>query len=163
MGSLVSDSSAAGGTARGALAHLGQAAGLRGQPVTVGVEHQAQQLVHPVRQVGMQAVKSEYASLALAIDTGYRLEAYAEDGIAGTGPVLRGNLEWRQALGERTRLSQVTRIETGQRGTYLRNSLQLDIALQPALSLVSGIELRRDSALTGRNQTDANLKLRYVF
>ena len=77
--------------------------------------------------------------------------------------MLRGNLEWRQALGERTRLSQVTRIETGQRGTYLRNSLQLDIALQPALSLVSGIELRRDSAVTGRNQTDANLKLRYVF
>ena len=114
-------------------------------------------------QYGMQAVKSEYASLSWAIDTGYRLQGYADDGIAGTGPVLRGNLEWRQALGERTRLSQVTRIETGQRGTYLRNSLQLDIALQPALSLVSGIELRRDSAVTGRNQTDANLKLRYVF
>ena len=114
-------------------------------------------------QYGMQAVKSEYASLALAIDTGYRLEAYADDGIAGTGPVLRGNLEWRQALGERTRLSQVTRIETGQRGTYLRNSLQLKFQLQPALSLDTGIEMRRDSAVTGRNQTDAKVNLRYVF
>lgn len=114
-------------------------------------------------QVGMQAVNSEYASLAVAIDTGYRLEAYADDGIAGTGPVLRGNLEWRQALGGRTRLSQVTRIETGQRGTYLRNSLLLNIRLQPALSLDTGIELRRDSKAAGRNQTDANLKLRYVF
>lgn len=111
----------------------------------------------------MHAVKSEYASLALAIDTGYRLEAYADDGIAGTGPVLRGNLEWRQALGDRTRLSQVTRIETGQRGTYLRNSLLLNIQLQPALSLDTGIELRRDSEAAGRNQADANLKLRYVF
>ena len=34
---------------------------------------------------------------------------------------------------------------------------------QPALSLATGIELRRDSEATGRNETDANLKLRYVF
>ncbi|HWS79034.1 MAG TPA: DUF481 domain-containing protein [Thermomonas sp.] len=114
-------------------------------------------------QYGMQAVKSEYASLAWAIDTGYRLQGYAEDGIAGTGPVLRGNLEWRQVLGERTRLSQTTRIETGQGGTYLRNSLHLKFQLQPALSLDTGIEMRRDSAVTGRNQTDAKVNLRYVF
>lgn len=114
-------------------------------------------------QYGMQALKSEYASLAWAIDTGYRLQGYAEDGIAGTGPVLRGNLEWRQALGERTRLSQTTRIETGQHGTYLRNSLQLKFQLQPALTLDTGVELHRDSEVTGRNQTDAKLNLRYVF
>jgi hypothetical protein len=114
-------------------------------------------------QYGMQALKSEYASLAWAIDTGYRLQGYAEDGIAGTGPVLRGNLEWRQALGERTRLSQVTRIETGQHGTYLRNSLLLKFQLQPALTLDTGVETRRDSEVTGRNQTDAKLNLRYVF
>ncbi len=114
-------------------------------------------------QYGMQAVKSEYASLALAIDTGYRLQGYADDGIAGTGPVMRGQMEWKQALGERTRLSQITRIETGQHGTYLRNSLQLKFQLQPALTLDTGIEMRRDSEVTGRNQTDAKLNLRYVF
>jgi len=114
-------------------------------------------------QYGMQAVTSEYASLAWAIDTGYRLQGYAEDGIAGTGPVLRGNLEWKQALGERTLLSQITRVETGQHGTYLRNSLLLKFQLQPALTLDTGVELRRDSEVTGRNQTDARLGLRYVF
>ena len=114
-------------------------------------------------QYGMQAVTSEYASLAWAIDTGYRLQGYADDGIAGTGPVLRGNLEWKQALGERTKLSQITRIETGQHGTYLRNSLLLKFQLQPALTLDTGVEMRRDSEVTGRNQTDARLNLRYVF
>ena len=114
-------------------------------------------------QYGMQAVTSEYASLAWAIDTGYRLQGYADDGIAGTGPVLRGNLEWKQALGERTKLSQITRIETGQHGTYLRNSLLLKFQLQPALTLDTGVEMRRDSEVTGRNQTDAKLNLRYVF
>ena len=114
-------------------------------------------------QYGMQALKSDYASLAWAIDTGYRLQGYADDGIAGTGPVVRGNLEWKQSLGERTRLSQVTRIETGQHGTYLRNSLLLKFQLQPALSLDTGVEMRRDSEVRGRNQTDAKLNLRYVF
>ena len=35
--------------------------------------------------------------------------------------------------------------------------------LQPALTLDTGVELRRDSEVTGRNQTDAKLNLRYVF
>lgn len=114
-------------------------------------------------QYGMQALKSEDASVAVVVDTGYRMQAYADDGTAGTGPVLRGNVEWRQSLGERARLSQVTRIETGEHGTYLRNSLLLKLQLQPALSLDTGVEMRRDSAITGRNQTDAKLNLRYVF
>lgn len=114
-------------------------------------------------QYGLQAMKTEDTSVAVAFDTGYRLQGYAEDGIAGTGPVLRGNVEWRQSLGERTRLSQTTRIETGQHGTYLRNSLLLNFQLQPALTLDTGVELRRDSEVSGRNQTDAKLNLRYVF
>ena len=114
-------------------------------------------------QYGMQALKSEYASLAWAIDTGYRLQGYADDGIAGTGPILRGRVEWQQALGENTKLSQTTRVETGQHGTYLRNSLQLNIKLQPDLTLSSGVDMRRDSDVRGRNQTDATLNLRYTF
>jgi len=114
-------------------------------------------------QYGAKPVDSADASLAWAVDTGYRLEGYAEDGTAGTGPVVRGNLEWRQALGERIRLSQVTRVETGQHGTYLRNSLLLNMRLQPALTLDTGVELRRDSDAAGRNQTDARVNLRYVF
>lgn len=114
-------------------------------------------------QVGMQALNTQAASVAFSVDTAYRLEAYADDGIAGTGPVLRGQLEWRQALGEHARLSQTTRVETGQHGTYLRNSLLFNMQLQPQLTLSSGVEFRRDSDVTGRNQTDATLNLRYAF
>ena len=114
-------------------------------------------------QVGVQALNTEEASVAFSVDTAYRLQAYADDGTAGTGPVLRGQLEWRQALGERARLSQTTRVETGQHGTYLRNSLQFNMKLQPQLTLSSGVEFRRDSDISGRNQTDATLNLRYAF
>ncbi|TXH35194.1 MAG: DUF481 domain-containing protein [Burkholderiaceae bacterium] len=114
-------------------------------------------------QYGVQAVSSAATSLKMVVDTGYRLQGYADDGIAGTGPILRGQLEWNQVLGERAKLSQTTRIETGQHGTYLRNSLLLNLKLQPDLTLSSGVETRRDSALMGRNQTDAKVNLRYVF
>ena len=49
-------------------------------------------------QVGMNALSTDDASVAFSVDTAYRLQAYADDGTAGTGPVLRGQLEWRQAL-----------------------------------------------------------------
>ena len=75
-------------------------------------------------QYGLQALKTRETTLQVAVDTGYRLQGYADDGIAGTGPILRGQIEWQQALGEFTRLSQTTRVETGLHGTYLRNSLQ---------------------------------------
>ncbi|HOV96126.1 MAG TPA: DUF481 domain-containing protein [Thermomonas sp.] len=114
-------------------------------------------------QYGVQALQTKDTSLKMSVDTGYRMKGYADDGIAGTGPILRGQLEWQQALGKRTRLSQTTRLETGQRGTYLRNSLQVKTQLQPALTLSSGVEMRRDSNLVGRNQTDATLNLRYAF
>ena len=114
-------------------------------------------------QYGVEAETPPGTQLRVAFDTGFRLQAYADDGIAGTGPVLRGQLEWQQALGERTRLSQTTRVETGQHGTFLRNSLQVKLALQPGLVLSSGVEVRRDSDVAGRNQTDATLHLRYAF
>lgn len=114
-------------------------------------------------QYGIEAMDTQATRLKLAVDTGWRLQAYAEDGIAGTGPVLRGRMEWQQALWPNARLSQVTRVETGQRGTYLRNSVQLQWTLRPAWTLDSGLELRRDSDVRSRNQTDANLTLRYAF
>ncbi|QNN45359.1 DUF481 domain-containing protein [Thermomonas brevis] len=114
-------------------------------------------------QYGVQAMKTRDTSVRVSVDTGYRLQGYADDGTAGTGPILRGQVEWNQALGKRARLSQTTRIETGQHGAYLRNSLLVNVQLQPMLTLSSGVEMRRDSDLVGRNQTDATLRLKYAF
>ena len=114
-------------------------------------------------QYGLQALKTPGTSVRVSVDTGYRMQGYADDGIAGTGPIVRGQLEWNQALGRYARLSQVTRLETGQHGAFLRNSLLLNVQLQPALTLSSGVEMRRDSDIAGRNQTDATLKLKYAF
>ncbi len=114
-------------------------------------------------QYGMQARDSAGGSLRLAVDTGYRLQGHIDNGIAGTGPIVRGRVEWRQSLGTRLHLSQDTQLEAGQQGAYLRNQLRFNLLLQPDLTLSSGLDLRRDSAIASRNQTDATLHLRYAF
>ena len=83
-------------------------------------------------QYGLQAVKTPGTSVRVSVDTGYRMQAYADDGIASTGPILRGQVEWSQALGKRARLSQVTRVETGQRGAYLDAAAALKPCSKPA-------------------------------
>lgn len=114
-------------------------------------------------QYGIQALKTRDTSVRVVVDTGYRMQGYADDGTAGTGPILRGQVEWSHALGERTRLSQTTKVETGQSGVYLRNSLLFKTELMPDLTLSSGVETRRDSDIRSRNKTDATLNLKYAF
>ena len=114
-------------------------------------------------QFGAQMLKTGESSLSLAMETGYRLQGYADDGIAGTGPVWRGQLEWSHELDERLRLSQTARLEAGQHGLYLRNNLSVDIRLHPQWRLGAGVETRHDSDVSSRNQTDATVKLRYLF
>lgn len=114
-------------------------------------------------QYGIQALKTRDTSVRVAVDTGYRMQGYADDGTAGTGPILRGQVEWSHALGARTRLSQTTKVETGQSGVYLRNSLLFKTELMPDLTLSSGVEMRRDSDVRSRNKTDATLNLKYAF
>lgn len=114
-------------------------------------------------QYGLRLRSDPDGSLSVTMEPGYRMQGYAEDGIAGTGPVLRGRLAWNGELAPGVRLSQTTRLETGAGSTYVRNSLLLDVELQPRLTLGSGVETSRDSAVAGRNQTNATLKLRYLF
>ena len=114
-------------------------------------------------QYGTQLLKTQDASLLFSVDTGYRLKAYADDGVANTGMIVRGQVEWKQALGDYFHLAQTTKLEAGQRSAFLRNSLLLKVQLQPTLTLSSGIESYRDSERVSRNKTDATVKLRYVF
>ncbi len=114
-------------------------------------------------QYGTELLKTQDKSLRFWVDTGYRLKAYADDGVANTGMIVRGQMEWKQSLGDYFHLAQTTKLEAGQHSAFLRNSLLLKVQLQPALTLSSGIESYRDSERVSRNKTDATLNLRYVF
>lgn len=108
----------------------------------------------PIRQPGTQ--------LKVEVGGGYRLQPFVDDGTAAVGPVARGRVELVQQLGTRVSLRQQLRVETGRDDTFFRNSLGLDISLQPRWLLRSQLEVRHDSATTDTAAT-GSLELHYTF
>lgn len=114
-------------------------------------------------QYGTQMVKTGQTSVSLLMEPAYRLQGGVDDGVQNTGPVLRGQIAWSHALGANASVSQTARLEVGQGGAYLRNSLSLDVRLWPQWTLGAGVETRHDSGLSARNQTDTSVKLKYAY
>ena len=98
--------------------------------------------------------------------TGYRLQPYVDYGTAAVGPIARGGLQLSQSFGERTRLTQQVQVETGRANTFVRQTIGVDVALDPKWSLRSDVEMRHDSAADGGNgetDTEGSVKVRYAF
>lgn len=114
-------------------------------------------------QYGTRMVETGQTRVSLLMEPAYRLQGGVDDGIEGTGPVLRGQIAWSHALGAHAQVSQTARLEAGQGRAYLRNSLSVVWQLHPQWSLGTGVDTRHDSAIPSRNQTDMTVKLRYLF
>lgn len=111
---------------------------------------------------GIDAIRSADTQLSIEIGSGYRLQPYADDGIGHIGPVARGSLRWLQRLGDRARLEQQVRVETGRGDTYVRNMMSLDIVLESNWTLRSSVDLGHDSA-TDDTAARGAVQLRYSF
>lgn len=111
---------------------------------------------------GFEPIREADTRLRIEVGSGYRLQPWADDGIGHIGPVARGSIQWLQQLGDRTRLTQQLRVETGRGDTFVRNAMALDITLQPNWTLRSSLELRHDSAADD-TATQGSVQLRYSF
>jgi hypothetical protein len=115
---------------------------------------------------GLTVVDKPNTGLDVEFGTGYRWQPYVDNGSADVGPVARGRVELRQKLGEHALLLQETRIEAGRDNAFVRNSLGLEVQLQPQWSLSSDVEVRHDTAADGgkgRTDTTGNVRLEYAF
>lgn len=115
---------------------------------------------------GIDAIRTPDTRLTMEVGTGYRLQPYADDGIADTGVVARGYVEWRRTLAPWAALTQQLRVETGRGDTVVRTRVGVDVELLPQWTLRSSVDTRHDSAGNGgRGVTDSNgtVQLRYVF
>lgn len=115
---------------------------------------------------GLEAVRSPTTQLALEVGTGYRLQPYANYGTAAQGPVAMGQVRLSQQLGEHAELNQQVRWERGRENAYLRQTVGIDLALDPNWSLLGDYELRHDTAGNGgegRTDQEGSLRLRYAF
>lgn len=115
---------------------------------------------------GLEAIRRPDTRIALELGTGYRFEPYAEYGTAAPGPIARGGLRVSQRFGNWGEFNQQVRVETGRHNTFVRQTLGVDILLQPRLTLEARAEVNHDSAGDGgRGSTDTqgSLNLHYAF
>lgn len=111
---------------------------------------------------GIDAIRDPDTQVSIEVGSGYRLQPHADDGIGHVGPVARGSLLWLQRIGDRARLQQQVRVETGRGDTYVRNLMSLDITLESNWTLRSTVDLHHDSAADD-TATQGSVQLRYTF
>lgn len=114
---------------------------------------------------GIEAVRQPNTQVKVVFGTGYRLQPWVDDGVGITGPVARVGLDLNQRFGERARLSQRLRLETGRNNTtFVRNAITFDVEIRPQVTIMSGVETRR-TAVGGEATTDTegSVKLQYAF
>ena len=115
---------------------------------------------------GLEAVRAPQTRLDVEFGTGYRLQPYSGYGTAAQGPVALGQMRLSQRLGERAELNQQVRVEKGRQNAFIRQTVGVDLALDPQWSLLGDFELRHDTAGNGgegRTDREGSLRLRYAF
>jgi hypothetical protein len=115
---------------------------------------------------GMEAFRRPGTELQVELGTGYRLQPYTDYGTAATGPIASGGLRLSKDLGSWAQLNQQIRVETGRHNTFVRQTLGVDILLQPNWTLQSRVETNHDSAGNGgkgQTDTEGSLNLQYAF
>ena len=115
---------------------------------------------------GLEAVRASQTRLDVEFGTGYRLQPYSGYGTAAQGPVALGQMRLSQRLGERAELNQQVRVEKGRENAFIRQTVGVDLALDPQWSLLGDFELRHDTAGNGgegRTDREGSLRLRYAF
>ena len=79
---------------------------------------------------GVQALRDGNTKLGLSVGAAYRISPLHDDGVGVAGPVLRGELDLRQRLGERATWPQRVQWETAPGGeVFVKQSIALDVSL----------------------------------
>ncbi|HVI58618.1 MAG TPA: DUF481 domain-containing protein [Luteimonas sp.] len=115
---------------------------------------------------GMEAFRRPGTEVQVELGTGYRLQPYADYGTAAIGPIASGGLRVSKRFGDWAELNQQVRVETGRRNTFVRQTIGVDILLQPRWTLQSRLEVNHDSIGDGgRGSTDTqgSVNLEYAF
>ncbi|UNK48627.1 DUF481 domain-containing protein [Lysobacter sp. S4-A87] len=113
---------------------------------------------------GVQAMRDGPTQLGLTLGAGYRLAPLYDDGINQAGPVLRGELNFGQKIGERAQWTQRVQFESGRGEAFVKQSLSLDVELWSNWSLESDFAIRHDTQNGGGSETaESKLELRRRF
>lgn len=102
---------------------------------------------------GVQALRQPDTQLGVQVGAGYRLMPMHDDGINQPGPVLRGELNFGQSLGERAQWTQRVQFETGGGEAFVKQSIGVEVELWPEWTLETDYVIRHDTYGGGGSQT----------
>ena len=112
----------------------------------------------------VDAVRDGPTRIGLALGAGYRLAPLYDDGINLPGPVLRGELNFGQQIGERAQWTQRVQFESGRGEAFVKQSVSLDVNLWPNWTLESDFAIRHDTQTGGGKETaESRIELRRRF
>lgn len=112
----------------------------------------------------VQAMRDGPTQLGLSLGAGYRLAPLYDDGINVPGPVLRGELNFGQQIGERAQWTQRVQFESGRGQAFVKQSVSLDVNLWPNWTLESDFAIRHDTQTGGGKETaESRIELRRRF
>lgn len=112
----------------------------------------------------VQAMRDGPTQLGLTLGAGYRLSPLYDDGINLPGPVLRGELNFGQQIGERAQWTQRVQFESGRGEAFVKQSVSLDVNLWPNWTLESDFAIRHDTQSGGGKETaESSIELRRRF
>ncbi|MDI9238484.1 DUF481 domain-containing protein [Lysobacter sp. LF1] len=112
----------------------------------------------------VQAMRDGPTQLGLSLGAGYRLAPLYDDGINQAGPVLRGELNFGQQIGERAQWRQRVQFESGRGEAFVKQSMSLDVNLWPDWTLESDFAIRHDTQGGGGKETaESKIELRRRF
>lgn len=112
----------------------------------------------------VQAMRDGPTQLGLTLGAGYRLAALYDDGINIPGPVLRGELNFGQQIGDRAQWTQRVQFESGRGEAFVKQSVSLDVNLWRDWTLESDFAIRHDTQTGGGKETaESSIELRRRF
>ncbi len=96
---------------------------------------------------GYHLIKIEKHILDGEIGLGYRRQEVALTGVAETGLILRGRLDWRWKITGNTSFGNQILIESGSDNTFIQNDTNLTVAINKAFALKLAFQYRHNTDL----------------
>ncbi|MEM7053791.1 MAG: DUF481 domain-containing protein [Pseudomonadota bacterium] len=115
---------------------------------------------------GYKIIDSETHKLTGEIGPGVRHSELRESGDSETELIGRASLDYAWQISETASLSNLFLVESGSSNTFLENALSLEVAINSAMSLKTGVSVRHNTDVeAGRDKTDylSTVNLVYSF
>ncbi|MBY6203679.1 DUF481 domain-containing protein [Halomonas denitrificans] len=113
---------------------------------------------------GYRVLDGESHTLSVEAGPGVRFSEERDSGESETKLIARGALDYAWQISETARLENALLVESGASNTFVENALSLEVAINSAMSLKTGVAVRHNTDVAaGRDNTDVLSTVNLVY